>query len=152
MKTAKTLLAALAAGLLSAAPLQARSGATWAEERFKSEVNAMVREVEAAPDPAAKRAVLAGFTARMELALARALLRASLEEEDRVALERAKARIQAYRAELDGHAGFARVPDGELDRFAAYVQQDMEQAQWGGGVYISAGALIVIVLLLVLLL
>lgn len=152
MKTRNLALAAVAAGLLSAAPLQARSGATWAEERFKSEVNAMVREVEAAEGAAAKRALLEGFTARMELALANGLLRASLEEEERLALERARLRIQAYQDELRGKGGYAQVPDGELDRFAAYVQQDLEQAQWGGGVYISAGALIVIVLLLVLLL
>lgn len=143
-----TLILAAAA---AAAPLHARDGATLLEERFKAALNGMVREVEALPDPAAKRESLRGFTARMDEGLGRAMAGSSLEAADRATVTALQARFQGYRAELEGREGFVRVPDADLDGFAAYIQQDLEQAPVGGGIYISAGALIFILLVLLLL-
>ena len=134
-----------------ASPLQARDGATLLEERFKTAINDMVREAEAAPDPASRRELLHGFVVRMDDGLGKALEGGALSEADRASLGALQARFQAYRAELEGRDGFVRVEDADLGRFASYVQQDLEQAPVGGGIYISAGALIVILLLLIVL-
>ncbi len=134
-----------------ASPLQARDGATYLEERFKSALNDMVRDVEQAGNPAARREVLSRFAVRMDEGLGRALEASSLSDADRASLGALRSRFQSYRAELEGRDGFAPVGDDELVRFAAFMQQDLEQAPVGGGIYISAGALIVILLLLLVL-
>jgi hypothetical protein len=134
-----------------ASPLQARDGATLLEERFKTAINDMVREAESAGDPASRRERLRGFIVRLDDGLGKALEGGALSEADRASLGALQARFQAYRAELDGRDGFAPVEDADLGRFATYVQQDLEQAPVGGGIYISAGALIVILLLLIVL-
>ena len=146
------IISALALCLCAvASPLQARDGATLLEERFKTAINDMVREAEAAGDPTSRRELLRGFIVRMDDGLGMALEGGALSEADRASLGALQARFQAYRAELDGRDGFARVEDADLGRFATYVQQDLEQAPVGGGIYISAGALIVILLLLIVL-
>lgn len=148
----RRILSALALCLCAAAaPSQARDGATVLEERFKAALNDMVRDAESAGDPAERRERLRGFTARMEEGLGKALQAGSLSESDRASLGALQSRFQEYAAELDGRDGYTRVEDGDLGSFAAYMQQDLEQAPVGGGVYISAGALIVILLLLLVL-
>ncbi|MBW8888056.1 MAG: hypothetical protein JF616_09905 [Fibrobacteres bacterium] len=120
------------------------------EERYHAALSHVAQEVKGAPDPAEKRRILAGFFQHMEEGLQKAETLSSLPEGDRQSLHTVLGKYLAYQAELDGSRGFARVEDRELDEFAAYVRQDMEQAPVGGGVYISAGALIVILLVLLL--
>jgi hypothetical protein len=87
----------------------------------------------------------------MEDGLLKAETLSSLPDQDKQALHTVLGKYYAYQAELDGTAGYARVEDRELDDFASYVRQDMEQAPIGGGIYISAGALLVILLVILLL-
>lgn len=141
---------ALSAAAISA-PLEARTGATALEDRFKSVLNGMVQDVRAAEDAAAKREALEEFTGRLDIGLEKILGQGGIDEADRATLAALKNRFALYRSELEGKDGLTRVEDGNLDAFAAYIQQDMEQAPVGGGVYISAGALIIILLLLLVL-
>lgn len=134
-----------------AAPLEARSGATALEAQFKSALNGMVQEVRAADGAAAKREALEDFTGRMDLGLEKILVQGGLDAADRATLAALKTRFVLYRTELQGKEGLARVEDDNLDAFAAYIQQDLEQAPVNGGIYISAGALIIILLLLLIL-
>ena len=134
-----------------AAPLEARSGATLLEQQYKAALNGLVQEVRSAEDPAQKREVLEEFTGRLDLGLEKILGQGGIDAADRAALGALKERFAAYRSELHGRDGLEKVEDGNLDAFAAYIQQDMEQAPVNGGVYISAGALIVILLLLLIL-
>lgn len=147
----KRMLSILALGLFAAAaPIQAHSGATLVEDRFKTALNGVVRKVHGAEDPAAKRKALVGWTEHMDRGLGRAAAMESLSEADRAGLSALRNRFVAYKAELEGREGLARVEDGELDRFASYMQQDLEQAPVGGGIYLSAGAIIIILLLLLI--
>ena len=120
------------------------------EERYHAALSQVAQEVKQAADPAEKRRILSSYFQHMEAGLEKAETLTSLPDGDKQSLHTVLGKYLAYQAELDGSKGFARVEDRELDEFAAYVRQDMEQAPVGGGVYISAGALIVILLVLLL--
>jgi hypothetical protein len=121
------------------------------EERYHAALSQITQEVRQAQDPAEKRRILSGFFRHMEDGLLKAETLSSLPEQDKQALHTVLGKYYAYQAELDGTAGYARVEDRDLDDFASYVRQDMEQAPVGGGIYISAGALLVILLVILLL-
>ena len=68
---------------------------------------------------------------------------------DRLALASIEKRINEKSNELNGINGMQKVSDNQLNNFANYVQQDMEQAdQW---VTVSITTLILIAILLILL-
>ena len=76
-----------------------------------------------------------------------------IEKEQRAALDMLQDKFAGYQAELKGLQGHDRVADRDLDAFAGFVQQDLEQAEvaWdSGGIYLSVGAIIVILLVLLL--
>lgn len=142
----------VAAACLSAPRLaQAGPAGDVLEERYHAALNEVAQEVKQAPDAAEKRRILSGFFQHMEEGLQKAETLSSLPEGDKQALHTVLGKYFAYQAELEGNGGYARVEDRDLDEFASYVRQDMEQAPVGGGIYISAGALIVILLILLLL-
>lgn len=133
-------------------PAKAATGSAVLEEQYKSALNRMVQEVRQAPGPAEKRAVLAHFVTGMRDGLQRAEGMASPQSPDRATLHSLAGKFSGYDAELNGNGGYVRVADADLDAYAGFIQQSMEQAPMGGGVYISGTALIVILLLLIFLL
>jgi hypothetical protein len=140
----------LLAACIAAPRAHASGPAATLEERYHAAVSAISQEVKQAPDPAEKRRILSDFLDHMENGLQKAETMPSLPDQDRQSLHTVLGKYFAYQAELDGTRGYARVADGDLDEFAAYIRQDMEQAPVGGGVYISGGALLVILLILIL--
>lgn len=142
----------MVAALCLSAPRPAHAGPAGEilEERYHAALSQVTQEVKQAPDPVEKRRILAGFFQRMEDGLKKAETLSSLPDADKQSLHTVLGKYFAYQAELEGAQGFAPVADRDLDEFATYVRQDMEQAPVGGGVYISAGALIVILLVLLL--
>ena len=147
-KTMQLLVLALFA---AAAPIKAGVGSDLLEERYQAALNGMVQQVRQEQDPAAKREVLQHFIDQMSRGLEKAEGVESIPEPDRKTLHTVLGKFYAYQAELDGQAGYTPVPDADLDQFAGYIQQGMEQAPMGGGIYISGGALIVILILLIIL-
>lgn len=146
------LLQILALAVFAAtAPIKASAGSDILEERYKAALNDMVRQVRNAQDPEAKRDVLQHFIKHMSQGLQKAENLESISEQDRQTIHSVLGKFYAYDSELNGQAGFDRVPDPDLDQFAGYIQQGMEQAPLGG-IYISGGALIVILILLIILL
>lgn len=146
------MISALALGLaVSMAPIHAKPGANLVEERFKASLNEMVQKVHAVEESATKRRAMIDWTMRLENGLEQVLGRESLDAGDRAALAALRNRFHAYRDELGGQGGLTRIEDANLDGFASYMQQDMEQAPVGGGIYISAGTLVIILLLIILL-
>ncbi|MEO6094882.1 MAG: hypothetical protein ABIW76_04070 [Fibrobacteria bacterium] len=133
-------------------PAQAAAGSAVLEEQYKSALNRIVQEVRQAPGPAEKRAVLGHFVTGMRDGLQRAEGMASPQSQDRAALQILSGKFSGYAAELDGMGGYVRVADADLDAYAGFIQQSMEQAPLGGGVYLSGTALIIILLLLIFLL
>lgn len=73
-----------------------------------------------------------------------------ISESDYAGIEQYKATLQEKQNELEGSNGYERVPDAQLNSFADYVVQDMEQAD--STITISVIALILIIILVVLLL
>jgi hypothetical protein len=136
---------------LATAPVRADAGSV-VEARFHAAVNGVVQEVRDAKTPVEKREILRRLAARVEEGLEQAQSVGSLNDADRRSLAALQKKFVAFHAELDGEGGFARVSDAELDAFAAYIQQDLEQAAAGGGVYISGGALLILIILLIVLL
>jgi hypothetical protein len=135
----------------AAAPVKAGTGSDLLEERYKAALNEMVQQVRHEQDPEAKRAILKHFIDHMSDGLQKAEGMESISEPDRQTLHVVAGKFYAYQAELNGQAGYTPVPDASLDQFAGYIQEGMEQAPMGG-IYISGGALIVILILLIILL
>lgn len=149
----KKLFALFTFALLAVtAPAQAAPGAALVEEQYKAALSRLTQDVRQAPSPTEKREILQRFVNGMQDGLQKAENLESIQESDRETLRSVAGRFQAYKAELDGTDGYDRVADADLDGFAGYVQQGMEQAPMGGGVYLSGTALIVILLLLIFLL
>ncbi len=145
------LCAVLLAGLTTGHTAQA-SDHGLLQERVKISLNKMVTEVRTAETPAAKRAVMENFLNRFENR-SRLAEKLPLNDEQRAGLAALQLRFAGYAAELNGTEAVAGVPDGELDAFAGFMQQDLEQAaaSWGsGGIYLSTGAVIIILLILLL--
>ena len=135
-------------GIAMLAVLGAKANAGSVDERFKVSLNAAIHKVTETRNPVAKREMLADFLTRMNQGLGMAQDAAS--EKDGQALNVLQLKIQADYAELNGF-GTAKIPDAELNHFANYIQQDMEQASYdNGGVYISVGGLIIILLLILI--
>ena len=139
-----TRISLLIFALVAVFVAKANSGSL--DERFKATVNTAIHNVQQTEDPVAKRKMLGDFLTRMNQGLGMA--KDAVSEKDRQALNVLQLKIQADYAELNGN-GMMKVPDGELNHFASYVQQDVEQAS---GVYISVVGLIIILLLLIIIL
>lgn len=73
----------------------------------------------------------------------------SISQADRDGIDRLQATVQEKQDELAGLNGFERVADGQLNAFAQYVVQDMEQAE--PVLTISLVSLLLIIILIVLL-
>ncbi len=149
--TAPFVFAVLFAGLTVPQPVHA-SDHGLLQERVKVSLNEMVAEVRSAETPHAKRAVMEGFLNRFE-SRSRIAEKLPLNDEQRAGLTALQTRFADYAAELNGAGNVPGVADGELDAFAGFMQQDLEQAaaSWGsGGIYLSTGAVIIILLILLL--
>src|SRR5690606_6982884 len=141
--TTPFLFTILLTGLATMQPAQA-SGQDLLQERVKISLNDMVAEVRGAETPAAKRAVMQHFLERFENR-SRIAEQLPLNEAQRAALTAFQTRFAGYATELNGSEHQPGVTDGDLDAFAGFMQQDLEQAaaSWGsGGIYLSTGAVI----------
>jgi len=149
--------------LLAVVPARAADPAVSTESRFQASINDMVQNVQAAQDPAAKREIIGNFLNRIDRGMG--IARFAVSKNDRPALDAMRANIQSQYAELNGLKGSPKVADADLNHFAVYIQQDMEQAgingYWGrgggyyggrGGFFIYGGGFIILILILILLL
>ncbi len=134
-----------------AAPLFAESATTRWENRLKEYFNDLLLKVEQTKDPAEKRALLNESLERFLTAMDRIQGLPLLNQEQREATARFTATVQEKRDELNGAAGFAMVANADLNDFAAYMVQDLEQAAQTY-VVLSGVTIIIILLILILLL
>jgi len=132
-----------------AAPLFADNAQTRLENRLKEYFNNLLLEVEQTRDPAEKRALLNESLERFLTAMDRLQKLPFLNQEQREALARFDAKVQEKHDELNGAAGFAAVANADLDDFAGYMVQDLEQAA-RSYIVLSTAAVIIIILLLIL--
>lgn len=134
-----------------AAPLFADNAQTKWENRLKEYFNDLLLKVEETKDPAEKRALLNESLERFLTAMDRIQRLPFLNQEQREALARFDAEVQEKHDELNGAAGFARVANADLDDFAGFMVQDLEQAMRSYVVLSTAAIIIIIVLLIILL-
>ena len=107
-------------------------------------------KVKATENADEKREILNEAFNSMSKILDKVLSSDLISESDYAGIEEYKAALQEKQNELEGSNGYQRVPDAQLNSFADYVVQDMEQAD--STITISVIALILIILLVVLLL
>ncbi len=134
-----------------AAPLFADNAQTKWENRLKEYFNDLLLEVEQTKDPAEKRALLNESLERFLTAMDRIQRLPFFNQEQREALARFDAAVQEKHDELNGAAGFAMVANADLDDFAGYMVQDLEQAA-RSYIVLSTAAIIIIILVLIILL
>jgi len=135
-----------------AAPLFADNAQTRLENRLKEYFNNLLLEVEQTKDPAEKRALLNESLERFLTAMNRLQKLPFFNQEQRKALARFGAEVQEKHDELNGAAGFARVANADLDDFAGYLVQDLEQAARSYIVLSTVAVVIIIIVVLVLVL
>lgn len=132
-------------GLIS--PLQAQKSGN-AETIFKKHINKMVESVEKSKTADAKREVLNESFDDLIDAIEKVETMKTVPQKDKDGLVTFKADIQEKKDELNGLNGFNAVPSNNLNNFAHFVQQDLEQADT---VTIGVTTLLLIILILILL-
>jgi hypothetical protein len=153
MKTISKYAAALFLMVGITVPAQAAENHGMLQQRVKIALNDMVQDVKAAETPSDKREILNGFLHKMEKGSKVAERLPFLSQENHAALAMLQDKFGGYSAELRGTAGQAPVADKDLDGFASFMQQNLEQAEssWGdGGIYLSTGAVIIILIIIIL--
>ena len=135
--------------LLLAPQAKAEAGSVSLGQHLKAPYNEMVKDVRQTESPEAKREIIAGFLARLDRGLG---MVEKLVPESKPAhgeAIRLRATVQNQLNELKGMDMQGQSAGNNLNNFALYLQQDVEQAD---GVYLSVGAVIIILLILILIL
>lgn len=119
------------------------------QDRIHKYFNDTALKVQAAENPVEKREILSHSLGEMTRGID-TIKRAPLTtDQDRTNLDRLKATLQEKSDELAGMNGFDRVPDDQLNAFATYVVQDMEQADKNITIGLVTALLIVIIIILI---
>lgn len=118
------------------------------EQKLGQVFNESARLVHSVPVPELKRAILDREFQAVDSALTSVAHMPLVSPADREAIGKYKAIVQDKRDELNGANGFERVSNAQLDAFAHYAVQDVEQADTI--VTMSFVTLLLIVLLIVL--
>ncbi len=140
------------AATLFTSPILAESNANLFSEKLKASANQMVQDVKRAADPEAKREILSDYLAKMEFSMKEAKAKPFLKSQEKQAIGTLEGKFQQHLLALGNPEESEFVSDNELDGFAQFVQQDIEQAGISsGGVYLSTGALILLVVIQVVL-
>ncbi len=138
------LFALLGLGLVSSPAF----GDVSPQDQLKKHVQELVQEVKQAPSAAEKRSILDSKLRDMITALDRAESMGGVSSADKQGIDVLRTRLQEKLDELNGQNGFEPVPNGELNSFADYVQQDFEQADRTVTIGVTTGLLILILLIL----
>jgi hypothetical protein len=105
-------------------------------------------KVKAAADPVEKRAIIHKSLQTMSKALDKVESIGLIAQNDRAGIDRFKTSLQEKQDELTGNNGYERVSDVQLNAFAQYVVQDMEQADKTITIGLVTALLIVIIIIL----
>jgi hypothetical protein len=120
------------------------------KDELKQYFNKAADKVKSTENADEKREILNESFNNMSKILDKVISSELISESDHAGIEHYKAILLEKQNELKGSNGYDRVPDAQLNNFANYVVQDMEQAD--STVTISVIALILIIVLIVLLL
>lgn len=118
------------------------------EGELQKYFNKTATKVKSTEDASAKREILNDSFTKMLKVLNKIQNSGMISEEESLGVSNFKITIQEKQDELNGKNGFEKVTDSQLNNFADYTVQDIEQAS----ITISLVALVLIVILLVLIL
>ena len=119
-----------------------------AHDRLKKQINTMVENVHKSDTAVEKRDVLNHSFDDLIEAFNKVSAMKQVPQSDKEAIADFKDSIQEKKDELNGTNGYEKVPDTQLDEFADYVQQDIEQADRAITISLTTALLIIIILLL----
>jgi hypothetical protein len=106
-------------------------------------------KVKATLDPSQKREILNGSFEKMSSALNTVQGSSLISKDDKAGIDRFKVILGEKQDELAGLNGYEAVPDVQLNAFADYVVQDMEQATQTVTISLVALLLIIIIAILI---
>lgn len=117
--------------------------------RLQQHFNDVAQQVKKTSDPVEKREILESNLQKISGALETLNESQMISDQEREGIVRLQGSIRDMKDELEGTNGFARVTDDQLDDFAQYTVQNIEQAEQY--VTISIITLLLIIILVVLL-
>ena len=135
--------------MLIAQPVLAQDAATKAENKLKAYFSDVAQRVKKEHDPAEKRDILNRSFARVFKAADRIERMPAFSSVDLRVVAELRSRTQDKFDELNGLNNYQPVSDAQLNHFADYVVQDMEQAR---SVVIVTTTTVLLIIILVLLL
>jgi len=144
-----TMIKRAAFGVIVLMFVLVQAGNAQGTDNIQAYFNDTAIKVKAIENPVQKRELLDQSLQDMSTALARVESFGLISNDDRADLDRFKAILQEYQDELAGRNGFERVPDTQLNAFADYVVQDMQQADKTISISLVAALLIVIIIILI---
>lgn len=124
------------------------AGIAQGQDKLQNYFSDAAGKVKATTDPTQKRELLNKSFEKMTKALNTVQGSPLVSKDDKAGIEHFKVVLKEKQDELAGLNGFERVPDEQLNDFADYVVQDMEQA--AETVTLSLVALLLIILIAVL--
>lgn len=148
MMIKQTTITALFASLILCFTVSASAQVDDPIKAFKGYINGMVQEVEHAETPEKKRTIMNDTFDELLSTFDKVKDMRALSPKDQKALNLLTESITAKKNELNGLAGYKKVSNNQLNEFANFVQQDMEQAET---ITISIVVALLIVLILLLL-
>jgi hypothetical protein len=119
------------------------------EKAFQNYVHSVVESVKKEKDPEEKRALLNESFLDMMAAIDRISALKTGSDTEKEGLAELRKMIEEKHNELNGLNGYDPVPASQLDRFADYVQQDLEQADRVLTISLTTLLLIVIIIILI---
>ena len=129
--------------------VMAFAGIAQGQDKLQDYFSDVACKVKAAADPSQKREILDGSFERMSKALDVVQTSPLISKDDKAGIDRLKTILKDKQEELAGINGFDRVPDAQLNAFADYVVQDMEQADQIVSISLVTLLLIIIIVILV---
>jgi len=116
---------------------------------FKNHINNVVQKVKETKNPQKKRSILNNSFDNMLTAFNKAEKMKHLSKKDQAGLNKLSATIARKKYELNGTHGYKRVSNNQLNDYANYVQQNVEQASQT--ITLSLTAILLIIILIILL-
>ncbi|MFO7445475.1 MAG: hypothetical protein R6W90_03875 [Ignavibacteriaceae bacterium] len=120
------------------------------KEEFKKYLNEAAQEVKNTDDPSEKREILDNLFHKLLEAADYAESWPFISEEEKKGIAVLKEMTEEKHNELNGYNGFNKVADADLNRFADYTVQELEQA--AEYVTISVLTLVLIIIVVAILL
>jgi hypothetical protein len=119
------------------------------DDQLKEYINEITLKIRQTEDPVEKRAILNEALEKVIGSLDALEHSRYVSRKNREALAELKAGLEKKYDELNGLNGFQRVGDAEMDSFALYVLQDLEQAR--NYITMSLGIFILILVIILIL-